>query len=173
MAVGATDAHLALRNGPEPFAGPKRGATPLMVPVSVQAAGLKRDFQSPAPESSIAPAPLVQITGPQPPAGKQSARVPLRNSDLTSAMKADGCQRLWQPATSPAPRPMEAVRCIRLGELRGLVPIPYVALQDTRHGHPGCNPFRPPFDAARRRLGSSGGAGSRPTECSCDGPRPP
>ena len=30
---------------------------------------------------------------------------------------------------------MEAVRCIRLGELRGLVPIPYVALQDTRHEH--------------------------------------
>jgi outer membrane biosynthesis protein TonB len=44
-------------------------------------------------------------------------------------MRADGCQRLWQPATSPAPRPMELVRCIRLGELRGLVPIPYVALQ--------------------------------------------
>jgi len=46
---------------------------------------------------------------------------------------------------------MEAVRCIRLGELRDLVPIPYVALQDTRHGHPGGKPFRPPFDAARRR----------------------
>jgi hypothetical protein len=83
---------------------------------------------------------LIQIRGPQSPARKQSARVPLRNSDLTSAMMADGCQRLWQPATSPAPRPMEAVRCIRWGELRGLVPIPYVALQDTRHGHPGGNP---------------------------------
>ena len=73
-------------------------------------------------------------------------------------MRAEGCQRLWQPATSPAPRPMEAVRCIRMGELRGLVPIPYVALQDTRHGHPGGKPFRPPFDAARRRPGPSGGA---------------
>jgi hypothetical protein len=61
---------------------------------------------------------LVQIPGPQSPAGKQAARVPLRNSDLTSAMRADGRQRLWQPATSPAPRTMEAVRCIRLGELR-------------------------------------------------------
>lgn len=28
-----------------------------------------------------------------------------------------------------------------VGELRGLVPIPYVALQDTRHGHPGGKPF--------------------------------
>jgi hypothetical protein len=36
---------------------------------------------------------------------------------------------------------MEAVRCSRLGELRGLVPIPYVALQDTRHGHPGASPL--------------------------------
>ena len=96
--------------------------------------------------------------GPQPPAGKQAARVPLRNSDLTSPVRADGRQRLGQPATSPAPRPMEAVRCIRLGELRGLVPIPYVALQDTRHGHPGGKPSRPPFDAARRRPGPRGGA---------------
>src|SRR6266481_4549467 len=35
---------------------------------------------------------------------------------------------------------MEAVRCIRLRELRGLMQIPYVALQDTRHGYPGGNP---------------------------------
>ena len=53
---------------------------------------------------------------------------------------------------------MEAARCIRLEELRGLVPIPYVALQDTRHGHPGGKPFRPPFDAARRWPGPSRGA---------------
>ena len=60
---------------------------------------------------------------------------------------------------------MEAVRCIRLGELRDLVPIPYVALQDTRHGHPGGKPFRPPFDAARRR--------PRPVGCQESGPPEP
>ena len=43
-------------------------------------------------------------------------------------------------------------------ELRGLVPIPYGALQDTRYGHPGGELFRPPFDATRRRLRHSGGA---------------
>ena len=51
-----------------------------------------------------------------------------------------------------------------MGELRGLVPIPYVALQDTRHGHPGGKPFRPPFNAARRRPRPVGGLGERPGE---------
>jgi hypothetical protein len=45
-----------------------------------------------------------------------------------------------------------------LEELRGLVPIPYVALQDTRYGHPGGKLFRPPFNAARRQQWPSGGA---------------
>jgi hypothetical protein len=45
-----------------------------------------------------------------------------------------------------------------LEELRGLVPIPYGALQDTRYGHPGGKLFRPPFVAARRRPRHSGGA---------------
>ena len=36
--------------------------------------------------------------GPQPPAGKQAARVPLRNSDLMSAMAAGGVPVLWSAA---------------------------------------------------------------------------
>ena len=38
---------------------------------------------------------------------------------------------------------MEAVWCIRLGDLRGLVPIPYVALQDTGCGPLGGKPSGP------------------------------
>ena len=58
----------------------------------------------------------------------------------------------------------EAVRCIRLGELRGVVPISYVALQDTRHGHSGGKPFRLRFDAARRRPRPVGVPESGPSE---------
>ena len=51
------------------------------------------------------------------------------NRDLTSAVRADGRQLLWQPATVRLATD-RARRVYPLGDLRGLVPIPYVALQD-------------------------------------------
>ena len=59
---------------------------------------------------------------------------------------------------SPAPRLMEAHPVYPIGEVAGPGADPVVALQDTRYGHPGGKLFRPPFDAARRRAGPSGGA---------------
>ena len=46
-----------------------------------------------------------------------------------AAMGADGCQFLWQPATVP-PSTDGGRLVYPIGDLRGLVPIPYVALQD-------------------------------------------
>ena len=45
-------------------------------------------------------------------------------------MRTDDCQPPLAAGHRPGPRAIESVRCIRLGALRGLVPIPYVALQD-------------------------------------------
>jgi len=56
----------------------------------------------------------VQIAGLQPPAGKQAARVPLRNRDLKSAM-APIVASSFGSRPQFRPRPIEAVRCIRLG----------------------------------------------------------
>jgi len=41
-------------------------------------------------------------------------------------MRADGCQLLWQPVQS-GPRPIEPLPVYPIGDLRGLVPIPYAA----------------------------------------------
>jgi integron integrase len=45
-------------------------------------------------------------------------------------MRADGCQLLWQQPATVRPATDRVGRVYPLGDLRGLVPIPYVALQD-------------------------------------------